>query len=251
MSLQIKAPAVAPSAEILTPEALAFVEKLAREFQPTREKLLAKRVERQKEIDNGAMPDFLAATKSVRDDKSWRVASIPADLQDRRTEITGPVDRKMVINALNSGAKVFMADFEDATSPTWKNLIEGQANLRDAVRRTISFSNPDGKQYQLNEKTATLMVRPRGWHLSEKHALLDGKPVSASLFDFGLYFFHNAAELLKRGSGPYFYLPKMESHLEARLWNDIFTFAQQRLGIPHGTVRATVLIETIPAAFEM
>ena len=236
--------------EILPADALAFLEKLVREFQPTREKLLAKRVERQKEIDGGAMPDFLAATKSIREDKSWRVASIPADLQDRRTEITGPVDRKMVINALNSGAKVFMADFEDATSPTWKNLIEGQANLRDAVRRTISFANPDGKQYQLNEKTATLLIRPRGWHLSEKHVLLDGKPISASLFDFGLYFFHNAAELLKRGSGPYFYLPKMESHLEARLWNDVFNFAQDALNIPRGSIRATVLIETIVATFE-
>ncbi|HXE42648.1 MAG TPA: hypothetical protein VN516_06450, partial [Candidatus Baltobacteraceae bacterium] len=236
--------------EILTPEALAFVEKLCRQFESTRQKLLAKRVEKQKEIDNGAMPDFLAATKSIREDKSWRVASIPADLQDRRTEITGPVDRKMVINALNSGAKVFMADFEDATSPTWKNLIEGQANLRDAVRRTISFSNPDGKQYKLNAQTATLLVRPRGWHLPEKHVLVEGKPISGSLFDFGLYFFHNAAELLKRGSGPYFYLPKMESHLEARLWNDVFNFAQDALKIPRGSIRATVLIETILATFE-
>jgi len=248
--IELKAPATGQSAEILTPEALAFIEKLARQFRPTRAQLLAKRVERQKEIDDGAMPDFLAAAKSIRDDKSWRVASIPADLQDRRTEITGPVDRKMVINALNSGAKVFMADFEDATSPTWKNLIEGQANLRDAVRRTISFTNPDGKQYKLNEKTATLLVRPRGWHLPEKHVLLDGQPTSASLFDFGLYFFHNAAELLKRGSGPYFYLPKMESHLEARLWNDVFNFAQDTLNIPRGSIRATVLIETILATFE-
>jgi malate synthase len=248
--MELKAPATGPMAEILTPEALAFVEKLARAFQPTRAKLLAKRVERQQEIDNGVMPDFLPATKSIREDKNWRVASIPTDLQDRRTEITGPVDRKMVINALNSGAKVFMADFEDATSPTWKNLIEGQFNLRDAVRRTISFSNPDGKQYQLNEKTATLLVRPRGWHLSEKHVLIDGEPISASLFDFGLYFFHNAAELLKRGSGPYFYLPKMESHLEARLWNDVFNFAQDALKIPRGSIRATVLIETILATFE-
>ena len=248
--MELKAPVISQSAEILTPEALAFIEKLARQFQPTRAQLLAKRVARQKEIDDGAMPDFLAATQSIRDDKSWRVASIPADLQDRRTEITGPVDRKMVINALNSGAKVFMADFEDATSPTWKNLIEGQANLRDAVRRTISFTNPDGKQYQLNEKTATLLVRPRGWHLPEKHVLIDGQPISGSLFDFGLYFFHNTAELLKRGSGPYFYLPKMESHLEARLWNDVFNFAQNELKIPRGSIRATVLIETILATFE-
>jgi malate synthase len=248
--MELKAKVEGQMAEILTPEALAFVEKLVREFEPTRAKLLARRVERQKEIDDGALPDFLAATKSIREDKSWRVASIPADLQDRRTEITGPVDRKMVINALNSGAKVFMADFEDATSPTWENLIEGQANLRDAVRRTISFSNPDGKRYKLNEKTATLMVRPRGWHLPEKHALVDGKPISGSLFDFGLYFFHNAAELLQRGSGPYFYLPKMESHLEARLWNDVFNFAQDALKIPRGSIRATVLIETILATFE-
>ncbi|HEY1489452.1 MAG TPA: malate synthase A [Verrucomicrobiae bacterium] len=248
--IELKAPLIARMGEILHADALAFIEKLAREFEPTRQKLLAKRVERQKEIDGGAMPDFLAATKSVRDDKSWRVAPIPADLQDRRTEITGPVDRKMVINALNSGAKVFMADFEDATSPTWKNLVEGQANLRDAVRRAISFTNPDGKQYKLNEKTATLLVRPRGWHLPEKHLLLDGKPISGSLFDFGLYFYHNAAELLKRGSGPYFYLPKMESHLEARLWNDVFNFAQDALKIPRGSIRATVLIETILATFE-
>jgi malate synthase len=248
--MELKAAVSGHTATILTPEALAFVEKLAREFQPTREKLLAKRIERQQEIDSGVLPDFLNATRSIREDKSWRVASIPADLQDRRTEITGPVDRKMIINALNSGAKVFMADFEDATSPTWNNLLEGQANLRDAVRRTISFANPDGKKYQLNEKTATLMVRPRGWHLPEKHVLLDGKPISASLFDFGLYFFHNAAELLKRGSGPYFYLPKMESHLEARLWNDVFNFAQDALKIPRGSIRATVLIETILATFE-
>jgi malate synthase len=236
--------------EILTLEALQFIAKLAREFQPIREKLLASRVQRQKDIDAGTLPDFLATTKSIREDKSWRVASIPGDLQDRRTEITGPVDRKMVINALNSGAKVFMADFEDATSPTWKNLIEGQINLRDAVRRTISFANPEGKQYKLNEKTATLMVRPRGWHLPEKHLLVDGKPISGSLFDFGLYFFHNAAESLKRNSGPYFYLPKMESHLEARLWNDVFNFAQDELKIPRGSIRATVLIETILATFE-
>jgi malate synthase len=248
--MEIKAPATGQMAEILTPAALAFLEKLVREFEPTRQKILAKRVERQKKIDGGAMPDFLSATKSIRDDKSWRVASIPADLQDRRTEITGPVDRKMVINALNSGAKVFMADFEDAMSPTWKNLIEGQFNLRDAVRRSISFASPEGKKYSLNEKTATLMVRPRGWHLPEKHVLVDGKPISGSLFDFGLYFFHNAAELLKRGSGPYFYLPKMESHLEARLWNDVFNFAQDALKIPRGSIRATVLIETILATFE-
>jgi len=248
--MELKAKVEGQMAEILTPEALTFVEKLVREFEPTRQKHLARRVERQKEIDAGAMPDFLAATKTIREDKSWRVASLPADLQDRRTEITGPVDRKMVINALNSGAKVFMADFEDANSPTWNNCLEGQINLRDAVRRTISFQSPEGKPYALKEDTATLMVRPRGWHLPEKHVRVDGRPISASLFDFGLFFFHNARELLHRGSGPYFYLPKLESHLEARLWNDVFNFAQDRLKIPRGTIRATVLIETILATFE-
>jgi len=248
--VEIKAPIISEAPRILTPDALEFVAKLAREFQPTREKLLARRVERQGEIDSGVMPDFLASTKNIRADKSWQVAPIPADLQDRRTEITGPVDRKMVINALNSGAKVFMADFEDATSPTWGNLIEGQANLCDSVRRTISFASPEGKQYQLNERTAALLVRPRGWHLPEKHVLVDGKPIAGSLFDFGLYFFHNAHELLTRGTGPYFYLPKLESHREARLWNDVFNFAQDALKIPRGSIRATVLIETILATFE-
>ena len=249
--MEIKAPAVGVSAEILTPEALAFVEKLCREFEPTRQKLLARRVERQKEIDGGAFPDFPTATKNIRDDLSWRVSSIPADLQDRRTEITGPVDRKMVINALNSGAKVFMADFERRDlADVEKFEVEGQANLRDAVRRTITFASPEGKQYKLADKTATLMVRPRGWHLPEKHMLIDGRPISGSLFDFGMYFFHNAAELLRRGSGPYFYLPKMESHLEARLWNDVFNFAQDTLKVPRGSIRATVLIETILATFE-
>src|SRR5882757_8547919 len=249
--MELKAKIEGQMAEILTPEALAFVEKLCRQFEPTRQKLLAHRVERQKEIDSGAMPDFLVATKAIREDKSWRVASIPADLQDRRTEITGPVDRKMIVNALNSGAKVFMADFEDANSPTWSSLLQGQANLRDAVNRQIDFTSPEGKKYALAEKTATLMVRPRGWHLVEKHFLVDGQPMSGSLFDFGLYFFHNARALVARGSGPYFYLPKLESHLEARLWNDVFVAAQAALGIPGGTIRATVLIETIPAAFEM
>ncbi len=235
---------------VLTPEALRFQARLAREFMPTRAKLLARRVERQKEMDAGALPDFLSATAALRNDRSWKVASPPADLLDRRTEITGPVDRKMVINALNSGAKVFMADFEDATSPTWENLLSGHVNLQDAIRRTISFASPDGKKYALNEKTATLLVRPRGWHLPEKHLLVDGQPMSGSLFDFGLYFFHNARELLARGTGPYFYLPKLESHLEARLWNDVFNFAQDELQIPRGSIRATVLIETILATFE-
>ena len=247
--LEIRGPIPAPYAGILTPEACAFLAGLFREFEPRRKDLLARRAARQAELDAGMLPDFLPSTLAVREG-SWKVAPAPADLLDRRTEITGPVDRKMVINALNSGAKVFMADFEDATSPTWENLLDGHVNLRDAVRRTISFTSPEGKSYSLNEKTATLLVRPRGWHLPEKHVLLGGKPVSGSLFDFGLYFFHNARELLSRGSGPYFYLPKMENHLEARLWNDVFNYGQARLGIPHGSVRATSLIETILATFE-
>ncbi len=247
--VELKAPAVAAVDQILTGAALDFVVKLVREFQPRRDELLTRRSERQKAINGGSFPDFLPATEAIRNDPQWRVAAIPADLADRRTEITGPVDRKMVINALNSGAKVFMADFEDASSPTWSNLLEGQLNLFDAVRRTISLTTPQ-KSYQLNEATATLMVRPRGWHLPEKHLRVDGKPVSGSLFDFGLFFFHNAHELLQRGSGPYFYLPKLESHLEARLWNDVFNFAQDELKIPRGTIRATVLIETILASFE-
>ena len=234
---------------ILTPAALRFVAMLQREFNPRREELLAKREERKRRLDAGELPDFLPETKKIRE-SDWTVAPIPEDLLDRRVEITGPVDRKMIINALNSGASVFMADFEDANAPTWDNNIEGHLNLRDAVRRTITFES-GAKQYKLNDKTATLLVRPRGWHLLEKHVLVDGKPVSASLFDFALYFFHNAKELVARGSGPYFYLPKMESHLEARLWNDVFVHAQRELGIPNGTIRATVLIETILASFEM
>ncbi|MEO6487548.1 MAG: malate synthase A, partial [Thermoanaerobaculia bacterium] len=235
--------------EILTPEALAFVTLLQRAFNPRREELLAAREERKERLDAGELPDFLPETREIRE-SDWTVAPIVADLRDRRVEITGPVERKMVINALNSGANVFMADFEDANSPTWANNIEGQINLRDAVRGEITFDGGK-KQYRLNEKTATLVVRPRGWHLLEKHLLIDGKPVSASLFDFALYFFHNAKELMRRGSGPYFYLPKIESHLEARLWNDVFVRAQRELGIPNGTIRATVLVETILAAFEM
>jgi malate synthase len=238
-----------PDGEILTPEALAFVELLQRELGPRRRELLERRAERQRELDSGTKPDFLAETRDVRD-ADWRVAPPPADLQDRRVEITGPVDRKMMINALNSGASMFMADFEDATSPTWENVVYGQRNLRDAVRRTISLEQ-GGKSYRLNDEIATLVVRPRGWHLSERHVLIDGEPVSASLFDFGLAFFHNAREQLDRGTGPYFYLPKLESHLEARLWNDAFVVAQDELGIPRGSIKATVLIETILAAFEM
>jgi len=234
---------------VLTPEAMDLVALLQREFNPRREELLARREERKRRIDAGELPDFLPETKPIRDGQ-WRVAPIPRDLTDRRVEITGPVDRKMIINALNSGANVFMADFEDSHTPTWANTIDGQANLIDAVRRTIEFSS-GAKQYRLNDTIATLVVRPRGWHLLEKHVLVDGQPVSASLFDFALYFFHNAKELIARGTGPYFYLPKMESHLEARLWNDVFVRAQQVLGVPNGTIRATVLIETILAAFEM
>lgn len=234
---------------ILTPEAQGFLVKLAQTFTSRRNDLLQKRAERQGRIDAGEMPDFLPETKHIREG-DWTVAPIPADLQDRRVEITGPTDRKMVINALNSGAKVFMTDFEDSNAPTWFNMVDGQINLRDAVRRTITFTNEAGKHYQLNEDTAVLMVRPRGWHLDEKHFLVDGVPIPGSLFDFGLYFFHNAAELLNRGSGPYFYLPKLESHLEARLWNDVFNLAQDELGIPRGSIRATVLIETILGAFE-
>jgi malate synthase len=237
--------------QILTSDALAFVAKLQREFNQRRITSLKKRVDRQTEIDAGKLPDFLPKTKHIRENKSWRVASTPDDLQDRRVEITGPVERKMMINALNSGAKVFMADFEDANSPTWTNMIEGQINLRDAIDRTISFTSPDGKKYSLNEKIATLMVRPRGWHLNEKHVSVDGEQVSGSLFDFGLFFYHNARTLLDSGSGPYFYLPKLENHLEARLWNDVFLMAQRELGIPAGSIRATVLIENILVSFEM
>jgi len=243
-------PNTAVEAEILTTEAKTFLNDLARKFEGRRQELLARRQARQREIDAGHLPDFLPKTASIRE-SDWTVAPIPRDLFDRRVEITGPVDRKMIINALNSGASVFMADFEDSNSPTWQNNLEGQANLRDAVRGTISFVSPEGKRYDLNPRVATLLVRPRGWHLDERHFLVDGKPISASLFDFGLYFFHNAKALINRGTGPYFYVPKLESHLEARLWNDVFCFAQDSLGIPRGTIRATVLIETILAAFEM
>ncbi|HET9984357.1 MAG TPA: malate synthase A [Longimicrobiales bacterium] len=234
---------------VLMPEALEFVAVLQRRFDARRRERLAAREARQAELDAGARPGFLAETRVVREGE-WRVAEAPPDLRDRRVEITGPAERKMIINALNSGAKVFMADFEDALSPTWANVVQGQANLQDAVRRTISLS-AGGKEYRLADATATLLVRPRGWHLVERHVEVDGEPVSASLFDFGLYFFHNARELLARGTGPYFYLPKLESHLEARLWNDVFVAAQESLGIPRGSIRATVLIETILAAFEM
>ena len=239
------------AAEILTDEAVAFVAALERQFGARRREVLAARETRQARIDAGHRPDFLPETAAVRE-AVWQCAPIPADLQDRRVEITGPVERKMIINALNSGARVFMADFEDSTTPTWANLLEGQQNLRNAVRRTIAYTDPNtGKAYALHAQTAVFFVRARGWHMNEAHMLVDGRPISGSIFDFGLYLFHNAKELLARGSGPYFYLPKIESHLEARLWNDIFVQAQAMLGIPKGSIRATVLIETILAAFEM
>ena len=248
--VQITAEVTPEMAEILTPDALALVAKLHRAFEPRRQELLAKRVERAARLDAGELPDFLPETADIRADPTWKVAPAPADLQDRRAEITGPVDRKMIINALNSGAKVFMSDFEDSNTPTWENTIQGQINLRDAVDGTISFSS-GGKEYSLGENLATLLVRPRGWHLREKHVLVDGTPVSAGIFDFALYMLQNAQALLDSGSGPYFYLPKMESHLEARLWNDIIVMTQDEIGVPQGSVRATVLIETILAAFEM
>ena len=235
---------------ILTADALAFVADLERRFDPRRLELLLARVERQERLANGELPDFLAETREVRE-SDWTIDPVPGDLLDRRVEITGPTDRKMVINALNSGARMFMADFEDANSPTWHNMVEGQANLVDAIDRTIEFESPEGKSYRLNDDVATLLVRPRGWHLVERHFEVDGRPVSASLFDFGLYLFHNGQRLLDKGTGPYLYLPKLESHLEARLWNDVFTYSEEALDLPHGSIKATVLIETILAAFEM
>jgi malate synthase len=235
--------------KVLTPEALALVAKLHRQFEPRRRQLLALRIERTRRLDAGERPDFLPETRSIREG-DWKVAPVPRDLQCRRVEITGPVERKMIINALNSGADAYMTDFEDSNSPNWDNQITGQINLMEAIRRTITLTQVD-KTYRLNDKVATLVVRPRGWHLDEKHVTVDGERVSGGIFDFALFMFHNARELLARGSGPYFYLPKMESHLEARLWNDIFVLTQSELGIPQGTVKATVLIETILAAFEM
>ena len=237
-------------AQILTPDAMAFAARLQRAFGGRRNELLAKRAVRQAELDAGKLPDFLPKTSGVRD-SDWTCAPYPADIADRRVEITGPVDRKMIINALNSGASVFMADFEDANTPKWDNNLQGHLNLRDAIRRRIDYVSPEGKSYRLNDRTAVLFVRPRGWHLPEKHVLIDGAPISGGIFDFAMYFFHNAKELVARGSGPYFYLPKLESHLEARLWNDVFVMAQDELGVPRATIKATVLIETILAAFEM
>src|SRR5262245_9307029 len=240
--VEVSGPISKEFAQILSPEALGFVAKLHRRFESRRQELLARRAKRQKEFDAGVKPDFLPETKKIRE-SDWVIAPQPNDMLDRRVEITGPTDRKMVINALNCGASTFMADFEDANCPTWHNMIDGQINLRDAARRTITLEQ-NGKKYRLNEKTAVLIPRPRGWHLDEKHVTVDGKPVSGGIFDFALFFFHNAKELLQRASGPYFYLPKMESHLEARLWNEIFVVAQERLGVPKGTIKATCLIET-------
>ncbi len=247
--VEIKAPIESGFDQILTPDALALVAKLHRAFEPRRQQLLAARAARAARIDAGEKPDFLPETRSVREG-SWKIAPLPADLLCRRVEITGPVERKMIINALNSGADSYMTDFEDSNTPNWFNQIAGQINVRDAIRRTISLES-GGKSYKLNDKVATLLVRPRGWHLDEKHVTVDGQRVSGGIFDFALFLFHNAKELIARGSGPYFYLPKMESHLEARLWNDIFVMAQNEIGIPQGTIKATVLVETVLAAFEM
>jgi malate synthase len=248
--VEIRGHPVPRSSEVLTPQALAFVADLNRRFRDSRDRFLADRRQRQQGFDEGVRPDFLRHTSEIRSGE-WTVAAAPRDLDDRRVEITGPVDAKMMINALNSGAQVFMADFEDALSPPWTNVVDGHLNCMAAVRRTLAYDSPEGKRYRLGDSTATLVVRPRGWHLDEPHLLVDGRPASASLSDFGLYFYHNARELIARGSGPYFYLPKLESHLEARLWNQVFEVAQDAVGIPRGTIRATVLIETILAAFEM
>jgi malate synthase len=247
--VELRAPAAGRDEEILSADALAFVAELHRRFDGTRRELLSARAERQGRLDAGELPDFLEETREIREG-DWRVAPAPADLQDRRVEITGPVDRKMVINALNSGARCFMADFEDANSPTWRNNLDGQANLIDAIERTIELDTGE-KTYRLGDDPAVLLVRPRGWHLPERHVLVDGEAASGSLFDFGLYLFHNGRRLLDKGSGPFLYLPKLESHLEARLWNDVFDFTEEELDLPAGSIKATVLIETILAAFEM
>lgn len=247
--IRVQRPLPDEYSQILTPEALSFIARLHRTFNPRREELLQKRIERQQRLNQGEMPTFLPETENIRQ-AEWRVAPTPPDLEDRRVEITGPVERKMLINALNSGAKVFMADFEDALSPTWDNVMQGQVNCKEAVRRTLRLET-EAKTYELNKEVAVLVVRPRGLHLLEKHVLVDGEPISASLFDFGLFFLHNVRALMERGTAPYFYLPKMESHLEARWWNDVFETAQKALDVPRGTIRATVLIETILAAFEM
>ncbi|MBI2648346.1 MAG: malate synthase A, partial [Thaumarchaeota archaeon] len=249
--VEVRARVTQPHSEILTKDALEFVAKLARNFASTRRDLLAERVQRQRAIDSGNLPDFLPETRRVREEE-WKIWPVLPDLQDRRVEITGPAgDAKMVINAFNSEANMYMADFEDSQSPTWQNTIQGQINLRDAIDRGIKYTSPEGKLYALNDKIATLIVRPRGWHLLEEHVIVDGEPISASLFDFGVFFFHNAKSLIKKGTGPYFYIPKIESHLEARLWNKAFDLAEKELNLPRGTTKATVLIETILASFEM
>src|ERR1700704_1673394 len=250
IAAQIKAPANEGFSDVLTPEALDFLGRLHREVEPVRTGLLEKRAEIAEKLRSGGSFPFLAGTADTRK-SAWRVADVPQDLRVRKVEITGPTDRKMVINALNSGASVYMADFEDANTPTWRNLIEGQRNLIDAIEGTIEFRNPDGRVYKLNEKTATLVVRPRGWHLDEKHFRVEGRPIAGALFDFGLYFFHNAKRLRAKGTGPYFYLPKLESHREARLWNEIFKWSQDELHIPRGSIKATVLVEVITLAFEI
>jgi len=249
-TIELRGERDADDGQILQPAALDFLAELHRRFEPRRRQLLDARRERQARFDAGELPDFFAETRELRE-SDWRVAPIPAALADRRVEITGPVDRKMIINALNSGARVFMADFEDSTSPTFANLIDGQRNLRDAVAGTIEFTSPEGRHYALKRETATLMVRPRGWHLPERHLRIDGETISGSLFDFGLFAFHNAKALAARGAGPFFYLPKMQSHREAALWNDVLAYAEQRLALKPDTMKATVLIETLPAAFEM
>ena len=248
--VQINAPIHPRFEEILTHDALAFVAKLHRTFAARRKELLAKRVERQAKIDAGEMPDFLPETKHIREG-DWKVAPLPKALECRRVEITGPVEAKMIINAFNSGADSYMTDFEDSNSPNWYNQVQGQVNLYDAVRRRLTFTNEAGKVYKLNDKIAVMQIRPRGWHLDEKHMLVDGQRVSGGIFDFGLVFFHNAKEQIARGAGPFYYLPKMESHLEARLWNDIFCLAQDEIGLPRGSIKATVLVETILATFEL
>ena len=249
-TVRITGPTIGAQDRVLTPQAVEFLVKLSTLFEQRRRRLLGDRRARQQQIGQGELPDFPAETADIRQ-AAWKIAATPADLQDRRVEITGPTDRKMIINALNSGANVFMADFEDSNSPTWENILEGQVNLRDAVNGTLTYTSPEGKHYEVGETPAVLFVRPRGWHLVEKHFLANGVPMSASLFDFGLFFFHNARTLIQNGTGPYFYLPKLESRFEARLWNDVFVAAQDHLGIPRGTIRATVLIETVLAAFEM
>src|SRR5437879_4938325 len=247
---EIRAPGAEGFPDVLTPEALDFLGRLHREVEPARVERLAWRAEVAERLRSGGTFHFLSGTADTRQ-KDWRVADVPKDLRVRKVEITGPTDRKMVINALNSGASVYMADFEDANTPTWRNLIEGQRNLIDAIDRTIEFRNPDGRVYKLNETTATLVVRPRGWHLDEKHFLVEGQPIAGALFDFGLYFFHNAKRLREKGTGPYFYLPKLESHREARLWNEIFKWSQDELHVPRGSIKATVLVEVVTLAVEM